>query len=177
MIEKPTAQLRPMTKDDLKRVLEWRNHPDVRMFMYTTTEITPKEHSAWFAKSNADPKFHLLIFEINGRPQGFVSFHESINGKIAEWGFYMAPDAPRGNGSLFGQTALAYAFEQLGLYKVCGKALASNARSIKFHEKLGFNREGFFQDQHFDSEHYHNVAYYGLLKRDWDAFQKEKWGE
>jgi UDP-4-amino-4,6-dideoxy-N-acetyl-beta-L-altrosamine N-acetyltransferase len=163
-----------MTENDLDRVLEWRNHPDVRSFMYTTAEITPEEHSAWFARSSADPKAHLLIFEINGHPLGFASFRESTDREIAEWGFYMAPDAPRGNGRLLGQTALAYAFGKLGFQKVCGEALVGNTRSIKFHENLGFNREGLSKNQHFDGEEHHDVAHYGLVKSDWVALGDEK---
>jgi len=172
--ETPTTQVRPMTRTDLNRILEWRNHPDVRPFMYTTAEITPEEHSAWFAKTSADPKVHLLIFEINGQPLGFVSFREDTNPEIAEWGFYMAPNAPRGNGRLFGQTALAYAFEALGFQKVCGEALAGNTRSIKFHERLGFNRERVTKNRHFDGEKHHDVAYYGLVKHDWAALRDER---
>lgn len=174
MSETPATQLRPMTENDLDRVLAWRNHPDVRSFMYTTAEIAPDEHGAWFAKSNANPKVNLLIFEINGQPLGFVNFSGGIERGVAEWGFYMAPDAPRGNGILFGQSALAYAFETLGFQKIRGEALIGNSRSIKFHEKLGFNRERVSKNQHFDGEEHHDVAYYGLVKRDWVALGDER---
>ena len=174
MSDTSTTRVRQMTTDDLDRVFKWRNHPDVRSFMYKTAEISPDEHKAWFAKSSADPKTNLLIFEINGQPLGFVNFREDTDHQVAEWGFYMAPDAPRGNGILFGQTALAYAFGTLKFQKVCGEALASNTRSIKFHERLGFSRERVVKNQHFDGKQSHNVSYYGLVKRDWVAPSDER---
>lgn len=161
------SQIRPMVHADLGRVLAWRNHPDVRRYMYTQHEITLDEHQRWFERTLPDPKKHLLIFEVNHLPLGFVNFNEVGNGGIANWGFYVAPDAPKGSGRQLGCAALSHAFTQLKLHKVCGQALAYNQRSILFHQSLGFQQEGTLRDQHFDGERYHNVICFGLLSREW----------
>jgi len=156
-----------MVDADLPMVLDWRNHSDVRKFMYTSDEISYEDHKNWFAKSLQNPMVHILIFEKDATPLGFVNICEKPDGRIGKWGFYMAPAAPRGNGFLLGQTALSYAFHNLKLQKLCGEAIADNLASIRLHEKLGFTQEGFSRDQHFDGEHYRDVAYYGLLYEDW----------
>ena len=156
-----------MVHDDLERVLAWRNHPDVRRYMYTQHEISLDEHQRWFERNLADPSRHLLIFEENHRPLGFVNFNEAGNGGIADWGFYAAPDAPKGSGRQLGSTALNHAFSQLKLHKVCGQALAYNQRSIQFHQSLGFQQEGILRDQHFDGERYHHVICFGMLCHEW----------
>lgn len=161
------SQIRPMVHADLERVLAWRNHPDVRRYMYTQHEITLDEHQRWFERTLPDPKKHLLIFEVNHLPLGFVNFNETGNGGIADWGFYVAPDAPKGSGRQLGCAALSHAFTQLKLHKVCGQALAYNKRSISFHKTLGFQQEGTLRDQHFDGERYHNVICFGLLSHEW----------
>lgn len=115
----------------------------------------------------SDPKKHLLIFEVNQQPLGFVSFNETGNGGIADWGFYVAPNAPKGSGRQLGRAALSHAFTQLKLHKVCGQALAYNQRSILFHQSLGFQQEGMLRDQHFDCERYHHVICFGLLSHEW----------
>jgi UDP-4-amino-4,6-dideoxy-N-acetyl-beta-L-altrosamine N-acetyltransferase len=155
-----------MVHADLERVLAWRNHPDVRRYMFTQHEITLDEHRLWFERTLQDPKKHLLIFEVNQQPQGFVNFNETGNGGIADWGFYVAPDAPRGSGQQLGCAALSHAFTQLNLHKVCGQALAYNERSIQFHHSLGFQQEGTLRDQHFDGQRYHHVICFGHLSHE-----------
>lgn len=162
-----SSQIRPMVQADLERVLAWRNHPDVRRYMYTQHEITLDEHLRWFERNLSDPKKHLLIFVVNQQPLGFVNFTKAVNGGIADWGFYVAPDAPKGSGRQLGCAALSHAFTQLEFHKVCGQALAYNQRSIQFHQSLGFQQEGILLDQHFDGERYHNVICFGLLCPEW----------
>lgn len=156
-----------MVHADLERVLAWRNHPDVRRYMYTQREITPDEHRRWFERAFADPKKHLLVFEMNHEPLGFVKFSEAGDAGVADWGFYAAPDAPKGSGRQLGHAALDHAFSQLKLHKICGQALAYNERSIQFHQSLGFQQEGILRDQHFDGERYHHVICFGLLCDEW----------
>lgn len=162
-----SSHIRLMVHADLERVLAWRNHADVRRYMYSQHEITLDEHQRWFERTLPDPKKHLLIFEANHLPLGFVNFNETGNGGIADWGFYVAPDAPKGSGRQLGCAALSHAFTQLKLHKICGQALAYNQRSILFHQSLGFQQEGTLRDQHFDGERYHHVICFGLLSHEW----------
>jgi len=156
-----------MVHEDLARVLAWRNHPDVRRYMFSRHEITLAEHQQWFERVLLDPKKHLLIFEVNQEALGVVSFNEVGNGGIADWGFYAAPYAPKGSGRQLGYAALSHAFSHLKLHKVCGQALEYNERSIKLHKTIGFQQEGIMCEQHFDGERYHNVVYFGLLCNAW----------
>ena len=161
------SQIRPMVHADLELVLTWRNHPNVRRYMYTQHEITLAEHQSWFERSLRDLKKHLFVFEVNHQPLGFLNFKETRNGGIANWGFYAAPDAPRGSGRQLGRAALNHAFTQLKLHKINGQALAYNECSIKFHQTLGFLQEAMLRDQHFEGERYHYVICFGLLRYEW----------
>lgn len=174
MSDTTLTNVRPMTEGDLEKVLSWRNHPEVRSYMYTQHEIPLDEHSRWFARASRDPERHLLVFEIDRSALGFINIHQILSGGIANWGFYTAPDAPSGTGRALGEAALCYAFETAGLYKLCGQALAFNERSIRFHLNLGFQREGVLRHQHFDGQHYHDVVCLGLLAREWHPPQSEK---
>jgi UDP-4-amino-4,6-dideoxy-N-acetyl-beta-L-altrosamine N-acetyltransferase len=156
-----------MNESDLELVLSWRNCPEVRRYMYTQHEISIEEHARWFNRASQDPERHLLMFEIDNMPRGFINIHQIASGGIADWGFYTAPDAPKGTGQTLGRLALRYAFETAQLHKICGKALAFNDRSIRFHWKLGFHREGVMRQQYFDGQHYHDVLCFGLLASEW----------
>lgn len=168
-----SAFVRAMREDDLERVLGWRNHPDVRRFMYTQHEIKPSEHQRWFESSQRDPARDLLIFEQEAVPLGFVNITQVVPEQIADWGFYLAPDAPRGTGQRLGEAALEFAFRSLELHKVCGQALEFNARSIRFHEKLGFVQEGALREQHYDGTTYHTIIHFGLLRHEWQAKDRD----
>jgi UDP-4-amino-4,6-dideoxy-N-acetyl-beta-L-altrosamine N-acetyltransferase len=163
------TSMRRMNHGDLEEVLRWRNHPDVRQHMFTQHEIGLDEHARWFERASQDPARHLLIHERAGQALGFVQIHEIASGGIADWGFYLAPHAPKGTGAGLGLGALAYAFETARLHKICGQALASNERSISFHQKLGFQQEGLLQQHHFDGQRYHDVLCFGLLAQQWPS--------
>lgn len=156
-------RLRPMAANNLDMVLAWRNHPEVRRFMFSNTEIGREEHIAWFERASVDPDRKLLIFEQGDVPLGFVSFERVGKGAIADWGFYLAPDAPRGTGGALGRQALGHAFGDAGFHKLCGRVIAFNERSVAFHLKLGFHREGVLREQHFDGSRYHDVICFGML--------------
>lgn len=163
------CRVRPMCRDDLETVLGWRNHEEIRRFMYTAHEISFAEHCAWFERTSLDNRRHLLIVEEAGQPLGFVQFHEIGSGGVAEWGFYAAPIANPGFGSKLAGVALAHAFDQLGFHKICGEAIGFNERSMVLHRKLGFSEEGVLRDQHFDGSRHHSVHRFGLLANEWRA--------
>lgn len=162
-------RLRPMSEADLEQVLGWRNHPEVRRYMYTAHKITLDEHRKWFSGASRNPEVHLMIYEHMGLSSGFVNITQTRCPEVADWGFYLAPDAPKGTGRSLGVQALAYVFEELGLHKVCGQALGFNERSIAFHRALGFCEEGRLRDQHFDGDMFHDVVCFGLLEHEWQT--------
>lgn len=166
------GQVRTMVDTDLPLVLQWRNHPDVRRHMFSRHDIATDEHRQWFERETADSRSHLLILDVAGVPSGFIRIRE-IGAGIANWGFYTAPDAPAGTGRALGRIALTHAFARIGLHKLCGQALASNERSICFHEHQGFIREGVLRQQHFNGQTYEDVVCFGLLANEWRRMHQE----
>ena len=78
--------LRPMVDADLERVLGWRNHPDVRRWMYTSHEIELDEHRRWFRGASQDERRHLLVYELDGEPCGYVNVtSEGLQGRPPRW--------------------------------------------------------------------------------------------
>ena len=159
--------LRPMTEADLESVLRCRNHSDIRRCMYTQHEISPEEHSRWFHKVLQDGNRQLLIFQPEDTALGFVQISSNKH-NFADWGFYLAPEAPQGTGFALGKSALSYVFSTLKLHKLCGEALGFNEKSIRFHLRLGFTQEGVLRQQHFDGEKYHDIYRFGLLADEWE---------
>lgn len=153
------CKIRPVTLLDLPLLLQWRNHPRVRQHMFTQHEIQAEEHVRWYAASSQDASKKLCIVEEVNKPIGYVQFNDVSLGGVSHWGFYTAPDAPKGTGKKLGETALHYAFTTLKLRKVCGQVVQTNQASQAFHEKLGFKLEEIMQEQ--------SLHCYGLLASEW----------
>jgi UDP-4-amino-4,6-dideoxy-N-acetyl-beta-L-altrosamine N-acetyltransferase len=167
-IKPKQGSVRKMMRRDLDLVFQWRNHVDVRRFMFNQKKIVLEEHHIWFERVSLDSRRHQLIFEINSVPSGVISFslHDTV--RVADWGFYLAPEVEKGSGRQLGLAALDYAFSKLGLHKLCGEALAFNTRSIDFHFSLGFKKEGVLKENYFDGQAYHDVVCFGLLDFEWN---------
>jgi len=161
--------LLPLAEEHLKLILKWRNSPNIREKMYTSHIISWEEHCAWFEKiKNSNTSKWFLYREKNGSPAGVVGFTDiDERSHSAFWGFYTAENSPRGAGSRMGYEALEHAFQEYRLHKLNGEALASNTKSIRFHENLEFSREGLFRDHHFDGSNYVDVVRMGILENEW----------
>jgi UDP-4-amino-4,6-dideoxy-N-acetyl-beta-L-altrosamine N-acetyltransferase len=161
--------VRAVTRKDLPMLLNWRNHADVRRFMFTQHEISQEEHLNWFERASQDDSHSLLIVETSDGPIGYVQFNNVCMGGVSEWGFYTRPNAPAGSGKKLGEAALQHAFEKLQLHKVCGQAIENNEASIRFHHKLGFTQEGTLREHQRIEHSYHAVICFGLLKQEWSS--------
>jgi UDP-4-amino-4,6-dideoxy-N-acetyl-beta-L-altrosamine N-acetyltransferase len=167
--------LRPLAEADLLSVLSWRNSPKVRQQMYSSHQIGEKEHREWFQQMKTLDDFRWYIHENSeGVPDGVTYFTQySKIKRSAFWGFYMSPEAKPGTGASLGIDALDQAFFTLNLHKLNSEALASNQRSLHFHEKLGFRNEGVFRDFRFDGSRYFDVLRYGMLASEWLQMRPE----
>lgn len=160
-----------MSSDDLEMVLAWRNHHDIRRYMLNDDLIGLDEHRAWFCRASSDPSRILLIIEENLLPLGFVQFADIDSRGVAEWGFYVRPDAPKGSGRKLAFCALRYVFEKVGLQKVCGRVLGKNIASIAFHKKIGFTQEDFLSVDELGGGFSDCMVVFGLNRCDWDPRQ------
>ncbi|MBQ0929647.1 UDP-4-amino-4,6-dideoxy-N-acetyl-beta-L-altrosamine N-acetyltransferase [Ideonella alba] len=165
-----TERLRPLRAEDLPLVRAWRNHPAVRQHMFTTHEITADEHAQWFQRQQADATRRLYLFERDGVPQGFMHLSGVQPGGVCEWGFYAAPDAPRGTGRAMGAATLAELFEVEQVHKIRGQVLQGNQASLRFHEALGFQPEGVLPQPYVGADgQRQDVHCYGLQAEAWRA--------
>ena len=66
------------------------------------------------------------------------------------------------------QLALAFAFNELNLYRVCLTVFSYNDQAITLYERLGFVREGAYR-QHLERDgRRYDMYLYGLLRPEWE---------
>lgn len=168
------GQLREIQTSELEMMLAWRNSPAVRMNMYTRQVITLEEHLSWWNKLKSSSASKYFMYVGAGRPQGVVAFTGIDKGSNnSSWAFYANPEAPKGTGSRMEFLALSYAFDELGLHKLCCEVLAFNAAVIKLHQKFGFTIEGVLREQHFVEDKYVDVIRLGVLAAEWKEHKDE----
>lgn len=170
-----TELLRNIRVNDLPVVRAWRNHPDIKQYMFSQHKIEEKEHLAWFEEYKDNPLKSLNVYEAAGEIKGFLQLQKkSRDSNVFEWGFYINPEAVRGTGTKMVQLALKKVFIEMQGIKVVGEVLAFNLPSIELHKKLGFKQEGFLRQHHFMNGQYYDVNYFGLLKSEWMTMQQKK---
>jgi UDP-4-amino-4,6-dideoxy-N-acetyl-beta-L-altrosamine N-acetyltransferase len=159
--------LRKLRENDLELMLLWRNHPSIRLSMFSQSIIELEAHKLWFKDESQKKSSEWFLFiDENHTPRGIVYFTQiNRDSRNAYWGFYTAPDAPSGMGTKMGQEALAYYFNNLGFHKLNAEVLSSNERSYHFHLKLGFEIEGIFQDHYLGVNGYESVIRFALIKK------------
>lgn len=160
--------IRLMKIEDLEMVRSWRNHPNIKRYMFSTKDISATEHENWFNQVNKEKNRTLLIYTKNNKPLGFVQFApiKTID-TVLDWGFYAAPDASKGTGTTMSTLALDYAFNQLKAHKIFGEVLEHNIGSINFHLKMGFIQEGVLRDHHYNENVYSSIYCFGLMHHEW----------
>lgn len=167
MLDETAPRLRPMRESDLDQVLAWRNNAEIRRCMIHSDEISSDTHAEWFQRHRDNPDRALLIAEVKGHPFGFVQFTGIQTRRSPEWGFYVAPGAPKGSGNLLGKLALEHAFGSLGLQCITGRSLPENEASIRFHKKFGFR----LQEDSDVREGTTALLSFELLYEDWEHTQ------
>lgn len=168
-LKRGDCRLRPITPQDSDRILDWRNQDRVRQAMYTDHVIGAEEHARWLQGALAAVDDAYLIHEHQGRPLGFVSITRvDRQHDRADWAFYLGEaDAPRGSGAAMEMLALDWAFERVGVGKLCCEVLGFNVGVIRLHGRFGFAEEG-RRIRHFRrGDDWHDVVLLARFAQGW----------
>lgn len=163
--------LRPLRLEDRDRLLEWRNQDHVRHAMYTHRLITADEHARWLDRALADPSGRYLIFELEGRPTGYVCFTRiDPQTRQCHWAFYKGePDAPAGTGAAMEFLALDHAFDDIGMETLCCEVLAFNPGVLRLHDRFGFQQQGVLTGHYHRDGQAHDVILLARHAQGWRA--------
>ena len=141
--------------------------------MFTDHEITPEEHSAYFQRAlNDRTKRYMICSDAAGVDYGLANLAGiDLDQGTAEWGFYRNDRRGKHVGTWLALLTLDLAFAQMGLEKVSAEVLESNTRSLNFHERMGFVREGTFRRHRAKGGERYDVHRFALFRRDWDVLR------
>lgn len=144
--------LEKIQREHLELIRVWRNHPDVRKYMFHQAFIERQQHSQWFEQHYQKNQLHLVGY-FRSQPIACCNLKAPKETSLALHkqplsGFYMAPDAFRQSMLAF-LPALAFhsfAFERLECTSLEAEVLIDNQAAIRFNQALGYTLEETTQD-------------------------------
>ncbi|WP_189047195.1 GNAT family N-acetyltransferase [Micromonospora sonchi] len=141
--------LRPVRDEDVDRILEYRNLPEVTRWLLRT-EVDPASYRAAWRRSAENPDDHSVAVTLDGVVIGTVSLE--VMDAMGQPGTPPRTDAdigyifdPRYGGHGYATEAVtamvAYAFDRLGVRRITAGCFADNLASVRILEKVGMRRE------------------------------------
>lgn len=134
-----------LSSDLIHQILEWRNHEEVRQWMYNSDIISYESHVKFVQSLRIREDTYYWLVNYQNNPVGAVYLanvcHET---NVAELGMYYRPDQV--NHSLFGieyvYTLYDFVINLLSISKICGHIREDNKNSLTLTLFMGASIEG-----------------------------------
>ncbi|CAM3340753.1 MULTISPECIES: UDP-4-amino-4,6-dideoxy-N-acetyl-beta-L-altrosamine N-acetyltransferase [Saccharibacillus] len=162
--------MRPISEEDLPKLLEWRNSDPIRSKMITDHFITMEEHLKWFEKiKQYTPSLHF-VFEYEAESAGYIGYtdRDTASGTCSS-GLYIGLQTGLPPVSAFAIEFLMldYAFKQLEVRKLCAGVFAFNRKVIRLHNLFGFHQEGILQRHVLKNGNYEDFLLMAAFADEW----------
>lgn len=169
------ALCRQIRESDLEMIMNWRMMPEITKYMNTDPVLTLEGQKKWFEKINASQSDFYWMLEVDHVPCGVVSLI-GYDGQQVHTGLYIAVKEKRSlKLTLYLQWNMyRYAFEKLGVHKVCEEVFAQNREVNRLLDMCGSSREGLLRDHVCKNGVYYDVVFRGILKDEWEQVKAKR---
>ncbi len=165
------TNLRPVSREDIPKLLVWINNPEVRQFVSSVIPTTQKFEEDWVDGLCKDKNNIVLVIETKeGVVIGLMGLHRidwvdrvattgALIGENEYWG--------RGFGGDAKMALLDYAFNTLNLHRINSDVIAFNERSLNYSLRCGYQIEGRKREAIFRHGKYWDRIELGVLRSEW----------
>lgn len=127
-----------LSESQKKMILAWRNHENVKEYMYNANDISEAEHFSFIESLRTREDRCYFLVQDEGKDIGVIDFND-ISKESATIGLYANPTLhQKGVGSLLMDAIVAYAFETLKVRILKAEVFEDNAKAKALYEKFGF---------------------------------------
>lgn len=167
-----------LPEDVSDKYVSWLNDPEVNRFLEVRFTVSNIENTRqWVSNFDNDNNYLFGIYTMDGDEHiGTITLHINPIHKTAEWGYLIGEKEYWGKGASIEAISLLfdYAFDELGIRKICGGAYINNIFSIINFKKLGLKQEGIRKKHCIFGDKYVDGVLYAVFKEDWEARRKAK---
>ncbi|WP_208353519.1 GNAT family N-acetyltransferase [Pseudaestuariivita rosea] len=155
--------IRPAATADIEFISALQNRPDY-------LSMIAADHPDQLRSYRTDPSKHLLIFQIDDTPAGFLLLSIGGSQGVVELRRCALVKPGHGLGTLMLSELKHHVFRTLEAHRLWFDVAADNTRARRAYEKAGFVCEGALR-HHWKrrSGDYADLALYGMLRDEYDA--------
>lgn len=126
------------------KVLEWRNHEEVRRWMLRSSPITKTEHEEFLKLLRHDTTKQYFVVKLQGDAIGVIDFYRiDQDTRSCYFGYYLRPDKIGSSlGILLEFTVAEHALIGMKLDQLIAETMPDNSSAMKLHESFGFEPTG-----------------------------------
>lgn len=167
--------IRPIEEKDLPMLLDWRNSERVHSKMLTEHKITWEEHFAWFQRIKENPVKRNLIFELSGRPIGYIGYteYDEENRSCSPGAYLGEADVPIDAGLVLFYMSVEYAFAELGMDRLETSIFKSNKYAMKIDKFLGYKEINGSEEIFIKNGREESAVRIFMTKDDWHVRRQE----
>lgn len=125
-----------LSLDEKKMVLEWRNYPNIKKWMYSDSDIALEDHLNFIEllKNREDKQYYLV--KNNNEYIGVIDF-TNINTKATDIGLYANPELKR-IGNILMKKIIDYSFNSLKVSIIYAEVFLDNDKAYSLYLRNGF---------------------------------------
>ena len=163
--------LRPVLEKDLPFLMRWINDPEVTQYLKAHAPMMEFEERQWLEGLAKRKPHHVVVaIEVDGVFIGTMGLHDidfrhrrattgALIGNKDYWG--------KGYGSEAKMLLLDYAFNELGLRKICSRVIVFNKRSVRYSLRCGYREEARLRKHSFAKGKYWDEVCLAVFRKDW----------
>ena len=133
-----------LTQKEVLLVLAWRNHENIKKWMYSQDEISKEAHLGFLDELQFSKSRQYMVVKKDNNYVGVVYFTkiDGVN-KESYFGLYANPfEKISGIGQTLGEVCLKYILDLLNLNKIKLEVFSDNVRALKLYKKYNFKGMG-----------------------------------
>jgi RimJ/RimL family protein N-acetyltransferase len=175
MLQGKKVVLRAIERRDIETLRQWLNDPEVNQYLLVYAPLSEIVEEKWYektAQSNTQLVMAIESSDLKNPRQliGNCGLHDiRWKDRTATFGIFIGDKSfwSNGYGTEAASLLIQFGFEQLNFHRINSSVLGFNKRSLRMHQKLGFQIEGRQRQKIFKNGEYHDEIILGLLREEW----------
>ncbi len=171
MIYGERIKLRALVREDVERLRNWRNLPELFRYHFSPLPLSQMEQERWYENYASGGRQTIFIIETLKEKQIGYTLIKDLDHKnqCAEIGLFLSPEfQEQGYGKDSFKTLMKFCFNELNLHRLMLEVFSFNDRAVQMYKKLGFQVEGTLRDAYFCEGQFHNIVIMSILRDEFE---------